>query len=109
MQIECCIHWCTITHDNWFSTLQNLLQSETEGIDDEKIGFYGRCMHHTIEPRYLSIFDPIDEIGSQEEKEFTCARAEVFSSFIAFVGLYLLSGDVGNHLSFLFFLWNTYM
>ncbi|CAJ1972049.1 unnamed protein product [Sphenostylis stenocarpa] len=73
------------------SELLNLLQSETEGIDDEKIGFYGRCMLHTIEPRYLSIYDPIDEMGSQEEKEFTCARAGVFSSFIAILGLHLLS------------------
>lgn len=88
---------CHNSHDNCFSTLQNLLQSETEGIDDEKIGFYGRCILHAIEPRYLSMYDPIDEMGNQEEKEFTCARVEVFSSFIAFLGLYLLSGDVGNH------------
>jgi len=85
------------------------LQSETEGIDDEKIGFYGSCMLHTIEPRYLSIYDPIDKIGSQEEKEFTCARAEVFSSFIAFFGLYHLSGDVGSHFELSFFIWNADM
>ena len=78
---------CHNSHENCFSTLQNLLQSETEGIDDEKIGFYGRCMLHAIEPRYLSMYDPIHEMGSQEEKEFTCARVEVFSSFIAFLGL----------------------
>lgn len=64
--------------------LQNLLQSETEGINDEKIGFYGRCTLHIIEPRCLPIYDPLDEIGSQEEKEFTCARAEVFSAFVVF-------------------------
>ncbi|KAL2318049.1 hypothetical protein Fmac_031925 [Flemingia macrophylla] len=59
-----------------FQLLQNLLQSEIEGIGDEKIGFYGRCMLHTVDPRCLSIYDHIDEMGSQEEKEFTCARAE---------------------------------
>lgn len=62
--------------------LQNLLQSETEGIEDEKIGFYGSCMLHTIEPRCLSIYDPIDGMCSQKEKEFTCAGVEVFSSFM---------------------------
>lgn len=88
--------------------LQNLLQSETEGINDEKIGFYGRCMLHTIEPRCLFIYDPLDEIGSQEQKEFTCARVEVFSSFIVFLGL--IWGEVGSIwvlFLFLFYVWRV--
>lgn len=54
--------------------LQNLLQSETEGVNDENVGFYGTCVLHAINPRC-----PIDVMGSLEEKEFTCARTEVFS------------------------------
>ncbi|KAH1094100.1 hypothetical protein AAZX31_14G109900 [Glycine max] len=74
--IECRIADCSIKFHPWCAHQKNLLQSETEGIDDEKIGFYGRCTLHIIEPRCLPIYDPLDEIGSQEEKEFTCARAE---------------------------------
>ncbi|XP_020235631.1 uncharacterized protein LOC109815338 isoform X3 [Cajanus cajan] len=74
--IKCRIVDCSVKFHPWCAHQENLLQSETEGIDDDKIGFYGRCMLHTIEPRSLSIYDYIDEMGSQEEKEFTCARAE---------------------------------
>ncbi|KAJ1407785.1 SET domain [Sesbania bispinosa] len=56
--------------------LQNLLQSETEGVNDEKIGFYGRCALHANGPTCQSSYDSIDEMGSQEEKKFTCARTE---------------------------------
>ncbi|XP_017430072.1 uncharacterized protein LOC108337982 isoform X4 [Vigna angularis] len=74
--IECRVADCSVKFHPWCAHQKNLLQSETEGIDDEKIGFYGRCMLHAIEPRYLSMYDPIDEMGNQEEKEFTCARVE---------------------------------
>lgn len=74
--IKCRIVDCSVKFHPWCAHQENLLQSETEGIDDDKIGFYGRCMLHTIEPISLSIYDNIDEMGSQEEKEFTCARAE---------------------------------
>ncbi|XP_028208547.1 uncharacterized protein LOC114391790 isoform X1 [Glycine soja] len=74
--IECRIADCSVKFHPWCAHQKNLLQSETEGINDEKIGFYGRCMLHTIEPRCLFIYDPLDEIGSQEQKEFTCARVE---------------------------------
>lgn len=67
--------------------LQNLLQSETEGANDEKIGFYGRCVHHASGPTCHSTYGPIDEMGSQEEKEFTCARTEVLSSSVTFSGI----------------------
>lgn len=62
---------------NYFELLQNLLQGETEGVNDENIGFYGRCLLHPIGPKCQSIYDPIDEMGSRKEKEFTCARTEV--------------------------------
>ncbi|XP_014504418.1 uncharacterized protein LOC106764634 isoform X4 [Vigna radiata var. radiata] len=74
--IECRVAGCSVKFHPWCAHQKNLLQSETEGIDDEKIGFYGRCILHAIEPRYLSMYDPIDEMGNQEEKEFTCARVE---------------------------------
>lgn len=54
----------------------NLLLNETEGINDEKVEFYGRCGLHGIGPEYQSAYDPTDVMGSREEKEFTCARTE---------------------------------
>jgi len=63
---------------NAFELLQNLLLNETEGINDEKVEFYGRCGLHGTGPEYQSAYDPTNVMGSQEEKEFTCARTEVF-------------------------------
>ncbi|XP_013465810.2 uncharacterized protein [Medicago truncatula] len=54
----------------------NLLLNETEGINDEKVEFYGRCGLHGIGPECQSAYDPTDVMGSRAEKEFTCARAE---------------------------------
>lgn len=63
---------------SWFDSLQGLLQSEVEGVDNENVGFYGRCMLHAAHPCELDS-DPIDlETDSSGEKELTCARTEVF-------------------------------
>jgi len=50
------------------------LLNETEGINDKKVEFYG-C---GLCPEYQSAYDPTDVMDSREEKEFTCARTEVF-------------------------------
>jgi hypothetical protein len=54
------------------------LQNELEGVNDEKVGFYGRCVLHGIGPECQSAYDPTDAMDSRKEKEFTCARTEVF-------------------------------
>ncbi|XP_027331005.1 uncharacterized protein LOC113846680 [Abrus precatorius] len=76
--IGCRIADCSVKFHPWCAHQKNLLQSETEGIEGEKIGFYGRCMLHAVDSRCQSAYNPIDEMGSQEEREFTCARAEVY-------------------------------
>ncbi|KAK7320672.1 hypothetical protein VNO77_30365 [Canavalia gladiata] len=73
--IECRIADCSVKFHPWCAHQKNLLQCETEGIDGEKIGFYGRCVLH-VDPRCPPTYNPIDEMGSQEEKDLTCARAE---------------------------------
>ena len=62
---------------------QGLLQSEVEGVDNESVGFYGRCVLHATYPTTGSACDPINsEIGCHGEKEFACARTEVFCQLI---------------------------
>ncbi|XP_057721971.1 uncharacterized protein LOC130936023 isoform X1 [Arachis stenosperma] len=74
--IECRIVNCLVKFHPWCAHQKNLLQCETEGDDDENVGFYGRCMLHAVDPRYQSKYDPVDDIDSLEEREFTCARTE---------------------------------
>lgn len=66
--------------------LQGLLQSEVEGVDNDKVGFYGRCMLHATRHRCVSDSRPVDtKMDSPEQKDFTCARTEV--SFLIGVSL----------------------
>ena len=59
--------------------LQGLLQSEVEGIDNENVGFYGRCALHA---RYAADEYACDAANSKTgcvgEKEESCARTEVY-------------------------------
>ena len=73
--------------------MQGLLQSEVEGVDNENVGFYGRCVLHATYPTSESAFDPINsEIGCQGEKEITCAKTQVFCQLIDF--FFFLGGGV---------------
>ena len=55
------------------------MQSEVEGVDNEHVGFYGRCMLHAVRLSCELDSDPIGiETDSTGEKELTCARTEVF-------------------------------
>ena len=48
------------------------MQSEVEGVDNENVGFYGRCTCELDS-------DPIGiETDSTGEKDLTCAQTEVF-------------------------------
>ena len=74
---------------------QGLLQSETEGVDDEKVGFYGRCPLHAIDPICQSEHDSIDsDVCCREEKSLTCARAQV-SSLLSKILVGLILNELG--------------
>lgn len=60
------------------SIYQGLLQSEVEGIDNDKVGFYGRCLLHATDVGCHTSDRPIDDKSeSPREKDFTCGRTEV--------------------------------
>lgn len=59
----------------WF---QGLLQSEVEGVDSEKLGFYGRCGLHATFPKSKSGGNSsATKMDCMVERESTCARTEV--------------------------------
>ena len=59
--------------------LQGLLQSEVEGVDNENVGFYGRCALHAAHPMCDSDCEPAERVtGISGVEELTCARTEVF-------------------------------
>lgn len=55
------------------------MQSELEGVDNENVGFYGRCVLHATYPTDESACDA-NNIGKScpGENEESCARTEVF-------------------------------
>lgn len=66
---------------NFVLCLQGLLQSEVEGINNENVGFYGRCARHATHPMCESDSDPADTdrvAGGSAVEELTCARTEVY-------------------------------
>ena len=68
------------------------MQSEVEGVDNENVGFYGRCMLHAAHPSCELDSDPINvETDSTGEKELTCGRTEVFSFLFFFLFFFFLS------------------
>ncbi|GJZ89146.1 post-SET domain-containing protein, partial [Tanacetum coccineum] len=55
---------------------KGLLQSELEGSDNEKVGFYGRCEHHATEDHNIhKTHSQSIQVASLHEQE-TCARTE---------------------------------
>ncbi|KAF9587069.1 hypothetical protein IFM89_039755 [Coptis chinensis] len=54
-----------------------LLQSEVEGVDNDKVGFYGRCVLHATHHASDSVDHPMDiNFDTPGREEFTCARTE---------------------------------
>lgn len=61
-----------------FFMSQGLLQSEVEGVDNENVGFYGRCVLHATYSTNNTSSDatcPGKEYSGQREE--SCARTEV--------------------------------
>ncbi|OAY62637.1 Histone-lysine N-methyltransferase ATX2 [Ananas comosus] len=77
--IMCRVSDCFVVFHPWCAHQKGLLQSEVEGDDDDKVGFYGRCLNHAV----VNISD-IDSHHVDPEEEFpikgdwTCARTEGF-------------------------------
>ncbi|XP_059640382.1 uncharacterized protein LOC132282660 isoform X2 [Cornus florida] len=76
--IKCRVMDCSVQFHPWCAHQKGLLQSEVEGVDDENVGFYGRCVLHATYHQCDSDGDPVDtEIGHPGKKD-TCARTVGF-------------------------------
>ncbi|XP_052190109.1 uncharacterized protein LOC127799890 isoform X2 [Diospyros lotus] len=74
--IQCRVGDCSVRFHPWCAHQKGLLQSEVEGIDNESVGFYGRCKLHVTYPQCDS-GDPVGAESSHPgEKEYSCARTE---------------------------------
>ncbi|XVF89362.1 hypothetical protein PTKIN_Ptkin19aG0124300 [Pterospermum kingtungense] len=77
--IQCRVVDCSVRFHPWCAHQKDLLQSEVEGVDNENVGFYGRCMLHASHPTCESGGDPTDaELSFARKGESTCARTEGF-------------------------------
>ncbi|KAJ0984315.1 hypothetical protein J5N97_002671 [Dioscorea zingiberensis] len=74
--IRCRVVNCSIYFHPWCAHQKGLLQSEIEGVDDEKVGFYGRCLLHTTYQSCVDINSVHTRVESPRSKEFSCARVE---------------------------------
>ncbi|XP_042464298.1 uncharacterized protein LOC122047223 isoform X1 [Zingiber officinale] len=75
--IECRVSSCSVPFHPWCAHQKGLLQSEIEGDDDEKVGFYGRCLHHAMPNNYRLDNHVVDPQQSLIKEECSCARTEV--------------------------------
>ncbi|XP_077238014.1 uncharacterized protein LOC143879490 isoform X2 [Tasmannia lanceolata] len=79
--IRCRVVNCSVHFHPWCAHQKGLLQSEIEGVDNEKVGFYGRCLLHATHSSCHTDSEPLNgnsKVESPREKEFTCARTEGF-------------------------------
>ncbi|KAK9098450.1 hypothetical protein Syun_025495 [Stephania yunnanensis] len=74
--IQCRVLNCNVRFHPWCAHQKGLLQSEVEGADDEKVGFYGRCMLHATHIAFDLDNDPVDSKYDGEKEDFKCARTE---------------------------------
>ncbi|XP_020265667.1 uncharacterized protein LOC109841184 isoform X2 [Asparagus officinalis] len=75
--IRCRVRKCTIYFHPWCAHQKGLLQSETEGDDNENLGFYGSCVSHAAQDGFPVDSHTMDaEVGPK--KDWSCARAEGF-------------------------------
>ncbi|PKA62451.1 Histone-lysine N-methyltransferase ATX2 [Apostasia shenzhenica] len=79
--IKCRVTNCSIYFHPWCAHQKGLLQSETEGDDSDKVGFYGRCILHASK-HYHDADDDVHSLSAEavrrREKDWTCARTERF-------------------------------
>ncbi|GLT76145.1 hypothetical protein SLA2020_478210 [Shorea laevis] len=77
--IQCRVKSCSVKFHPWCAHQKGLLQSEVEGVDNENVGFYGRCISHATCHTCESGGDQSDaETICPVERELTCARTGGF-------------------------------
>ncbi|XP_050366128.1 uncharacterized protein LOC126784688 isoform X2 [Argentina anserina] len=74
--IQCRVENCSARFHPWCAHQKGLLQTEVEGVDNENVGFYGRCRLHATHSIYKSDYPVDTEAGCLEEKKLACARTE---------------------------------
>lgn len=73
--VRCRVVDCAVHFHPWCAHRKGLLQSEVEGAENEKVGFYGRCELHATEDHNHKGNSRSIQVASLDEKE-TCARTE---------------------------------
>ncbi|XP_020579340.1 uncharacterized protein LOC110023995 isoform X2 [Phalaenopsis equestris] len=77
--IKCRVSNCTVHFHPWCAHQNGLLQSEIEGEDNERVGFYGRCVLHSRKNYHHTESQPMDvEAPCPRTNEWACARTEGF-------------------------------
>ncbi|KAM7275643.1 hypothetical protein ACFE04_017509 [Oxalis oulophora] len=78
--IQCSIPNCSVRFHPWCAHQTGLLQSEEEGFNNERVGFYARCASHATFPMCESYEDhmDMDDQTNYSGKKLTCARTEVY-------------------------------
>ncbi|KAI0488900.1 hypothetical protein KFK09_028739 [Dendrobium nobile] len=77
--IKCRVSNCSIHFHPWCAHQKGLLQSELEGEDDEKVGFYGNCILHARNNYHHTDSQPMNvKAPNPRIKEWVCARTEGF-------------------------------
>ncbi|XP_042756783.1 uncharacterized protein LOC111909928 isoform X3 [Lactuca sativa] len=71
--IRCRVVDCVVDFHPWCAHQKGLLQSEVEGADNEKVGFYGRCEVHAAN-KYKTNSESIEFVRGDGNE--TCARTE---------------------------------
>eukprot|EP00252_Welwitschia_mirabilis_P023897 TRINITY_DN6884_c0_g1_i2.p1 TRINITY_DN6884_c0_g1~~TRINITY_DN6884_c0_g1_i2.p1 ORF type:complete len:1259 (+),score=261.81 TRINITY_DN6884_c0_g1_i2:407-3778(+) len=80
--IHCRVAKCSIPFHPWCAHQKGLLQSEIEGDNRDKVGFYGRCMMHAKDAikefKVLKHNDSVVGEDRSEKEKHTCARTEPY-------------------------------
>ncbi|XP_043700806.1 uncharacterized protein LOC122651477 [Telopea speciosissima] len=75
--IRCRVANCSVQFHPWCAHQKGLLQSEVEGVDNEKVGFYGRCELHATHHKCVHEDHHVGtKTESPGQKDTTCARTE---------------------------------
>lgn len=80
LSIQCRVVNCCVPFHPWCAHQKGLLQSEIEGDDGDRVGFYGRCMHHgKYDDKYSEMAQSGNTLPANprlETDKGTCARTE---------------------------------
>ncbi|KAJ4958628.1 hypothetical protein NE237_025739 [Protea cynaroides] len=75
--IRCRVANCSVQFHPWCAHQKGLLQSEVEGVDNENVGFYGRCELHATHYKCVPEDHHVGtKMESPGQRDTTCARTE---------------------------------